>query len=554
MPVAEILTANGKKKYHQHESHLLQRITEIQNSFHADLPCHIIITKCDLIPGFKEFFSESTPEEINQAWGINLHAAKKKGHVSEILIEQFNFLIKKINQQLLWRLHHERNPMVRPHIKDFPLQLEKIKDYISDFCQKLFKSSTSINLQYIFLTSALQNENLNISANNEEISENTSLQIFTAPPPSSQPYFLKQLFNQQLAMIEARTQSIGQVFWQQRWLYAASFATVLFGTFLLGKDFEKGIKQTYALQNNLQNYKLTIQKIHNPDQALIETINLLNILEKSANKTKHKYDLAALFNFYSNQSKQKAGVIYRESLHTVLLAQIRNYLGEYLQIPVNKSTETLYTVLQAYLMLNDVNYFQPEIIQATLKNILPSSLLAFENDLLRHADLALHTAWSPVSVDTDLVAKTRKYLNAQPKSELAFIILQNINSNNDKSNLNLNAKNVNPIFTSLHISSRIPNMFTAKMFNNIIDQEINTAATEAALGNWILGNEINSEKNSDQIPSINEQLRQIYLNKYANTWENLITNIDLVTAKSLTQADRIIQDIIGNESSLLQLL
>jgi len=45
-----------------------KRITDIRAQFGSQLPFHIVITKCDLLPGFSEFFSESGGDEISQTW------------------------------------------------------------------------------------------------------------------------------------------------------------------------------------------------------------------------------------------------------------------------------------------------------------------------------------------------------------------------------------------------------------------------------------------------------------------------------------------------------
>lgn len=72
LPVPEILKSFDAKAYQATLLDLFQRIHEMRKLFPQPVSCQIIITKCDLLPGFSEFFAESSNEEITQAWGITL--------------------------------------------------------------------------------------------------------------------------------------------------------------------------------------------------------------------------------------------------------------------------------------------------------------------------------------------------------------------------------------------------------------------------------------------------------------------------------------------------
>src|SRR5690606_32490540 len=136
---------------------LFQRAQDIQQHFPHALPCYLLITKCDLLSGFAEFFAESAHDEIAQAWGVTFNSSKG-GKLHDIFADHFNALIKKLNQQLIWRLHQERNPMARPYIKDFPLQVERLKEFISDFIKKSYGAHLNLALKGVYLTSATQSE------------------------------------------------------------------------------------------------------------------------------------------------------------------------------------------------------------------------------------------------------------------------------------------------------------------------------------------------------------------------------------------------------------
>jgi type VI secretion system protein ImpL len=557
LPLPEIMKQGDSKKYQTLLNDLTILIQEIRQTFTHTIPYQLVITKCDLLPGFSEFFAEAANEEIAQAWGITLPHQASLDKTHDLFSQQFNVLIKRLNQQLLWRLHQERNPMARPAIKDFPLQVERLKEFTLDFIKKLVSIHHSLSLQGIYLTSASQSEP-EVTILDEAI--NTSqraIQRFNQPLPSTRAYFIKQLLTQGLATARQQTPTINTLpAWKRRLAYALSVTTIGAIAVLLGRDFEQGIKQTYTLQNNLSDYRLVIQQAGDPDEHLLHTLNMLNTLQQSAKKTAFKLDLSSLLSFYSNKSQQKAGIVYQQALQAILLPEIKDYLGEYLTLPINKNAEFVYGALKAYLMLSDPKHFQADFVAVTVREILPKSMTAFEiEQLMHHLTLALKANNHALVLDTNLVSQTRKYFIALPNFQLSYIILKNMNGNNNAVDINLGTHvNTSPVFISRLALSNVPAMFTAKAFPTIVSQDTMLASEETLLGNWVLGEHLGTSKNTTLVPALAEQLRSAYVNNYIEVWENLLANIQLAAPKNLTQIDLTIINLISTDSPLLQLL
>jgi type VI secretion system protein ImpL len=556
LPLPEIMKQGNPKKYHHQLQHLFMRIQEIQKTFALPIPAYLIITKCDLIPGFAEFFAESTDDEVNQAWGLMLPATHSGDKIVDLFTDQFNNLIKKINQQLLWRLHQERNPMARPYIKDFPLQIERLKTSILDFIKRL-SHSLSIPLQAVYLTSSIQvipepDENIIESANTTQ----RSIQIFKQPAAASRAYFTKQLISQGLILHKEHPVPIKtSPLWKRRSAYAFSFIIIALAAVMLGNDFEQSIKQSYAIHNTLSEYQLAIQVTQNPDEQLGKTLTLLNSLQQTAKNPNFKLDILHLLTFYSNKSEQKSHVVYQQVLENILIPELSNYLGEYLKTPVNKNTDLVYAALEAYLMFGDPAHYQADFIHNTLETILPNSMTSSDiTQLMTHVKLALHSRPHPLTLNTNLIQETRKYLVALPSFQLSYVILKNINNNNLGNTINLGTNTKNLAFVNQSVSNQVPQMFTAKAFANIFSQETIIAAQESTSGNWILGNTLDAYNTNADMTSLLQQLRDAYINNYVETWESLLGDIHLTKPKDLTETDAIISNLIGNDSPLLQLL
>lgn len=558
LPLPEMMLENDHKKNQAILFEVFQRLSELHKTFPGPIPCQFVITKTDLLPGFSEFFAESSQDELTQAWGI-IFSDRKAGEKSyDLFAERFNALIKKLNQQLLWRLHHERNPLARPAIKDFPLQIERLKEFTRDVIKKFSALPLSRSLQSVYLTSALQdNPVAEMNVLEEAGSANmNAVQIFKEPSFVPRSYFIKQFITHGLnAPLIYRTNTKPQALWPRRTAYAMSASVIIVAAVMLGRDFEQGIKHAYSIQGKLSDYQLAIQPIENPDAHLIKTANLLKSLQEAALDKNVKPDLSNMVQYYSYQSHQKANAVYYQALQSILVPEIKNYLVEYLKNPVNKNAGYVYAAFKAYLMLGDATHMQPPFVVNTMEVILPKTIEASDRtQLLNQMQTALSTNWKPLQLDNYLIQETRKYFLAMPNFQLAYIILKNINNNNSNSDINLGINNENPIFFTSQSFKPIPNMFTAKAFPNIVAQQITAAAQEAIIGNWVLANGVGTDANSPLVTALIDQLRTAYINNYIELWENVLNNVRINSPNDLTQTDKLIVNLVSNDSPMLQIL
>ncbi len=96
-------------------------------------------------------------------------------------------------------------------------------------------------------------------------------------------------------------------------------------------------------------------------------------------------------------------------------------------------------------------------------------------------------------------------------------------------------------------------MFTADSFQTIITQQIETAATEASQGNWILGS-FAATFSSPNSALLAEQARTLYLTNYVASWENILSGVQLLTPKNLDETDALVKVLSRNNSPLAELL
>lgn len=531
------------------------RITEIREKFHKNLPCYFIITKCDLLPGFIEFFSESSSDELAQLWGVTLPALRANEKLSDVLTHRFNALINRLNKQLIWRLHQERNPQARTLIKDFPLQMERMKDLLVQFTKAL--GIRDLFLNGVYFTSAIQT--ISEDPNTQSVvtindSNHPAIQILQQIPLLNKPYFIRQLIIQ--GLFHSPEPAIAPVAtvsnpWHRRAIYAASISTILAAATFLGYDFRQGIQQAYAIQNNLTQYQLQMRQSNPQDDHLVKALPLLNSLkdasETSEKKLSHPTKYLA---FYSTKSQQTADDIYTKALHTIVLPEIKNNFEKYLRNASDKNPTQIYAVLKAYIMLSDVNNLDINFVINTVDHLQASSLSQQMNEQLHlHLNAALTSLKTPLKIDDNIVSQSRKQLTSLNSVDLAYVILKNLSNNNLDSPIKLGTDT--SVFVSKELANQIPNMFTADKFEKIISEEIPTATSEAMQGNSVLGA---LPATSQDAASLAEHLSTQYITNYIDIWESQLANIKLSSPKNLSELNKTLEILTSNNSPLLQML
>jgi type VI secretion system protein ImpL len=530
-------------------------ILQLQQQFDDhSLPFYIVVTKCDLIPGFIDFFSDHSNDEITQPWGITIPPLKHNENLINLFLNRFNALIKRLNKQVIWRLHQEKNATAKSFIKDFPLQIECLKKNLADVLKTL--NIPNLNLQGVYLTSALQ-------ATQEEEStyfpviQNQQVQTALIVPQTmagNRAYFIKQLILQAIQnTFESPKTRKKPGLWNQRLIYAGAGLAIMIVVVILGIDFQRSIQQTYNLQTLLTQYQLTTQSETDKNARLTKALPLLNMLRNNALAHHPLAGYHRLFNFYTSHSYKSAEQIYHDAIKIIVTPELKHYLETYLKNPADKSSLHLYTALNTYLILGETQQSHPDFSARVITQLLPGTLTTQQSEeLAAHFQVALAEPHS-LPLDNTLISQTRKLLWNLPASQLAFIILKNTNNNLVSGNIHWDDNtNNNTVITSQGFADQIPTMFTASQLNIILSEEIPKAVNESLNGNSVLGAPLKISAGSDA--NIEQMLKTLYINAYVSAWENVLTHIQTAQPHSLAQLDDMLSHLINNSSPLIQLL
>jgi type VI secretion system protein ImpL len=124
------LEAMGKK--------LRARIDEVMTRLRMTLPVYFLITKCDLVAGFIEFFGSLRKSERAQAWGATIPLNEDKSDPGAIFGREFDAIVQEVHARAVKRMAQERNRQARESIFQFPIELAGIKRNVQDLISQVF--------------------------------------------------------------------------------------------------------------------------------------------------------------------------------------------------------------------------------------------------------------------------------------------------------------------------------------------------------------------------------------------------------------------------------
>ncbi len=520
----------------------MQQIHPLQMQF-GHLQIQIIITQCDRMAGFTDYFADQTAEEREQPLGFALVQDHEHS-----LIEQFNEqshqLLKQLHQRLVWRLHHEQNLQKRHHIKDFPLQMDALNDLLRQLIEQLPWDRSA--LTGVFFTSSLQQGNsINVLA--KTLSDECQLSVAHKPPRAQQlAYFSRQIFKTITAVLPTRSAKKISVNWAR--LLTIPAAAIVVGSLAL--LWHVGFQQNIKTLNHLQQNLATVSESSALSKKMpwLEKLNILNATLTSA--AKQHNDLATFTGLIqSHQLKASVRAIYQRILKNQFKAFFLQALRTSIQQAIPNDKVALYSSLRAYLMLTTPERFNAKAVlhwfTLYLRQQYPKQL-GLQQQLHQHLQhlLRLKLQWTQ---DKKLVSNARQVLNQVSKAQFAFIELQ---GEYPSSNIPI----TNAVIPGFNLSqATIPAFYHPAYFKTILNKKIPAVSLLLTKDNWVLGGSKTNSLTPQQEQQLTQQVKALYLQYYSKQWLGIMANVQVAAPNNIGDLLKTIQLLQQPNSPLIKL-
>ncbi len=577
--ISDLMLQNEQER-NSHINAIKLRIQELYDRFGIRFPIYVLLTKSDLIAGFMEFFDDLGREERAQVWGATLPLDEEKTadfNPVDSFSQEYDDLVKRLNQRLVWRLNQERDSKRRSLIYGFPQQLAALKQPLESFLKDIFQQNryeASPLLRGVYFTSGTQ-EGTPIDRVMGSLARSFGLnqQVLPSYGGQNRSYFITDLLNR-VIIPEAQLAGVNHRLERKRaWLQSGAYV----GTALLAVILSVGWLTSYS--RNKDYITQVSEKSAEAQKALDElssakrepwmALDLLNSIRDIPGEFQDPDAevpwLMSMGLYQGDQLGSKARTAYLRVLSNIFLPRLILRLEGQLQ-QGSRNPDYLFEGLKVYLMYRDQDHFDADSIKAWLlldwQNNLPRTLSNEQREQLnQHLESLLVNGPPvlPINLDENLINRTRLTLRRVPYAERVYGRLKRTRFDERIKGFRItdavgpDAPLVFALKSGKPLNRGIPGLYTYAGFRDVFLKSSLELSSQLAEESWILGDKLPKDE-AYNTEKLNYDVRQLYLLDYANQWESLLSDVRLAPVTNLYKAVDMLNVLSAANSPLRRLL
>jgi type VI secretion system protein ImpL len=550
-----------------------RRLDELNRQLRVRLPIYVMVTKCDLIAGFSEYFDDLPPEGRAQVWGMTFPAEHSAaGTAAADFAAEFDALSERLNQRLFGRLEEERDLRRRTAVFAFPQQLAGLRALINTFVTEVFDATRfdgRLLLRGVYFTSGTQ-EGTPVDRLMAAISRGFALAPEAVTPAAAgrgKAYFIEKLLREVL-FAEAGLAGVNrrrelQMAAAQLALYAGLVLFAVLGVIVLSVSYQRNKSYLTEVAQSLTGLQgVPVPSAGQTLPQMLPGLDALCVVVDTANRYRGNWSLTRRAGLYQGgEVGEEATQAYRRELNGSLLPSIASGLQRRLQSSAT-DPDRLYQYLKAYLMLGEPKHLdkaqlgylvtldwqdtygaQPDILQSLVNHL--------------HALIDDQDALRAMPLDDTLIGQTRNTLQQAQLPRLMYDQLKLSRSADPAHDLRLDiAFGVGSERVLVRKSGKPLDQPVSGLYTRAVFDEINTLGTaelvkQFSADSWVMGQSALDLQASARMAA---QVMEVYADDYIRTWDGLIADIEPVSLKGLAQTTDVLGILAGPTSPLKGLL
>lgn len=595
--VPDLLEAN-EEEINTMSTKIRARIDEVTKHLEMSVPVYVLFTKCDLLPGFVEMYSEMGKSERKQIWGFTLPVTGAYAGVDPVgtFCDQFDRLADRTEQRALRRMGEERRIEARGKIYELPQHFEMLRENLASFIGLVFTSNVYAEtpmLRGCYFTSGTQ-EGRPIDRLMGSMAQAFGMQsqsLLGQQQVEARSYFLGNLFNKVIFADRELARRSAKYVRQSlliKWSVAAAIFLLAVGATVLP------IRAMRANQAVLKEAHGAVEKVEEQaedDAATIAKVSRLWPLYEVQDKV-HGWEtdstpVKLTWGMYQGEellppTRKLYGRTVREELVIPILDERRlelanfanRYPNEEDEPPVDESGAA-FEALKAYLLLaGPLDDYRGESEGLPADRLAEDAWLAqqladwwakillIDSESPEYAKMAKMTSEYvsvlreypelEVELDEELVKKVRLILRRSDRTEaaLAQLIKQAADVDGVKDVTLSSMKLGTNVYKNGGI--RIRGAFTRQGWEKYVRAELAKPQGEFAFDEWVLGltdKEARTRRMAERV-----RLRSRYFDQYIKEWDQFIAKIYVEPAGNMVGSLKMFQDLARAGTPLKVLL
>jgi type VI secretion system protein ImpL len=576
VPVFDLLQETERWRQAQAQS-IRERIKELHEQLGVRFPVYVLVTKCDLLAGFVEYFDALGREERAQVWGMTfpLDVTRDGDAALAAFPNEFSLLEQRLQERVLSRMQAERDPFKRALVYSFPQQFAGLRDVLQNFLRDVFESNRyaqSALLRGVYFSSGTQEGSpLDRVMSAMAASFGLERQALAPNAASGRSYFITRLL-QGVIFPEAELAGVNQALEKRRRaLQWGSVAAISILFVLLAGGMITSYVRNGAYVDGMAARSADIAKkvAGLPPQG--STVQLLPVLDElrtlpgGYNDRDKSVPLLNRFGLYQGDKLGEAArIAYRKVLQDTLLPRLQTRMEDQLRRSGANNTEYLYEVLRVYLMLGDAGHFDPESVAAwsaldderNLKDASEeqkASLAAHELALMEH----FRDGQAMPRLDPQLVSDTRLTLARMPLEQRVYnrikreLMRAHLPEFSPAGAGGREAGNVFVRKSGEPLTRGVNGMFSPAGYARFLEAALD-AMNDVEKERWVLAQQEASQATNRE--QVRHAVLQLYYDDYIAQWDALLADVSLRPFGSLEQGARITNLLASPDSPMKKFL
>ncbi|MDR9751375.1 type VI secretion system membrane subunit TssM [Pseudomonas sp. SZMC_28357] len=575
LSVSDLLQQNEAQRQIQAQA-IRARIQELHERLGLNFPVYVVVTKCDLLAGFAEFFEPMGREERSQVWGVTFpltqgDQVQLPGAALASFPGEFDALEKQLQGRVLERVQQERDLSRRALLYSFPQQFAGIGEVLTRFLNTVFEPNRYQDpalLRGVYFTSGTQ-EGSPIDRVMSSLAAAFGLgrNVLPAGFGSGRSYFITRLMRE-VIFKEAGLAGVNplQERRQRLWLRGAMAligVTALLLVLGLTVSYQRNEALVQASAVAVADVAKKARELPAQGTVLV-TLPLLNAARDLPAGFAQRNDSVPLLNRMGLYQGDKLGTgaiaLYRRLLRGTLLPHIVSNLESALRRGDASNQDFLYETLRVYLMLGERQFFDAASVQAWVevdwRREVPQATEAQRQQLSAHVEALLDSddeSAEPVQLDAALISKVRQTLASMPLAERTYNRLKRQiaalrlpeSSVNGAAGRDVSSLLVRRSGTPL--SQGVSGVFSVAGYRELVARS-GSAVAEMAKDNWVLGRE--EKTSAADTEAMQQAVLGLYYAEYIRQWDALLGDVQLVPLTGLDQAALVSGALAANDSPL----
>jgi type VI secretion system protein ImpL len=542
---ASDLMTSSEREREQHVVAIRERLDELGRTLGIDVPVYVLITKCDLVAGFSEFFDELGQDARAQVWGTTFPIeATESGRAAEAFDKEFERLIQRLQERTLGRMEGERDARRRVGILAFPQQMAALGPLLNELLRKVFSTTDfdkQILLRGVYFTSGTQ-EGTPIDRMLGAIARTFGVtgSVAVAPAGRGKAYFIERLLRNVvfqesgLAGINRRLQL--RMFALQAAAYIACAAILVFGLIGLGVSYRANasyIESVDSSAKDLEATRLGAGASALPLDALLPRLDALKAVADSANQHAADVPWRMRLGLYRGKALgESAHDAWLRELNRLLVPALAARFGEQVRSSV-ATPDRLYEYLKGYLMFGDPGHRDVDHLRTLaaieLQRMYPNDDTSRQR-LVAHFEplLASKDAMSSVPTDANLVQQARYALRTASLPVLMYSRLKLAYAGDTKRALRLDvaagpgADQVLVRQSGAALSEPVPAIYSREVFREVNGVGKLDLIKQFAADGWVFGDSLFDIRNAGVVVT---EMMALYEQDYIRAWDGILQDV-----------------------------